>query len=59
VIDAMEGVQNLRKAIYEYRSRTFANPVGSKKYNNLMEVTLNYLYRYGEKSFLFGLAIIR
>ncbi|KAM0753591.1 hypothetical protein T439DRAFT_322487 [Meredithblackwellia eburnea MCA 4105] len=45
-IDAMEGVQNLRKAIYDFKLRVEAADIGSRKQQKLFEVTMNYLFRY-------------
>lgn len=45
-IDACEHLQNLRKAIHDYKLRVEASEVGSRKHASLMEVGLNYLVRY-------------
>ncbi|KAJ1570068.1 hypothetical protein HK096_003163 [Nowakowskiella sp. JEL0078] len=45
-LDACEHLQNLRVAIFDYKLRVEALPIGSKKYNVLLEVALNYLIRY-------------
>lgn len=42
----MEGVQNLRKAVYDFKLRVEASDFGSKKYQKLHEQAVNYLYRY-------------
>ncbi|KAF9453485.1 hypothetical protein P691DRAFT_780955 [Macrolepiota fuliginosa MF-IS2] len=46
-IDLMQDVQNLRKAIYDYKLKTEACEKGSAKERNLRSITVNYLYRYG------------
>jgi len=46
-IDLMQDVQNLRKAIYDYKLKVEACAKGSAKQNKLLNVTTNYLYRYG------------
>ncbi|KAJ7767113.1 inositol hexakisphosphate-domain-containing protein [Mycena metata] len=46
-IDLMQDVQNLRKAIYDYKLKVDACEKGSVKENKLRNVTVNYLYRYG------------
>ncbi|KAF9260086.1 hypothetical protein L218DRAFT_1079604 [Marasmius fiardii PR-910] len=46
-IDLMQDVQNLRKAIYDYKLKAEACEKGSKKETQLMNITANYLYRYG------------
>ncbi|KAI6042555.1 inositol hexakisphosphate-domain-containing protein [Pisolithus marmoratus] len=46
-IDLMQDVQNLRKAIYDYKLKVDACERGSVKYRKLMNVAVNYLYRYG------------
>lgn len=46
-IDLMQDVQNLRKAIYDYKLKTEACEKGSGKERKLRDVTINYLYRYG------------
>ncbi|KAI6025906.1 inositol hexakisphosphate-domain-containing protein [Pisolithus orientalis] len=46
-IDLMQDVQNLRKAIYDYKLKVDACEKGSVKYRKLMSVAVNYLYRYG------------
>lgn len=43
----MEGVQNIRKAIYDYKIRAEAADLGSKKQIKITSVAINYLYRYG------------
>ncbi|KAI9328029.1 inositol hexakisphosphate-domain-containing protein [Zopfochytrium polystomum] len=45
-IDHCEHLQNLRKAIYDYKLRVEAAEVGSKKWHSIREVGLNYLIRY-------------
>lgn len=42
---AMEGVQNLRRAVYDFKLRAEAADVGSKKSTKIFAVALNYLYR--------------
>ena len=44
-IDAMEAVQNLRRAVYDFKLRAEAAPPGSAKHRKIFEVALNYLYR--------------
>lgn len=46
-IDLMQDVQNLRKAIYDYKLKTEACKKGSAKELNLRNIAVNYLYRYG------------
>ncbi|KAI9567360.1 inositol hexakisphosphate-domain-containing protein [Boletus coccyginus] len=46
-IDLMQDVQNLRKAIYDYKLKAEACEKGSAKQGKLMNVAVNYLYRYG------------
>ncbi|KXN91655.1 Paladin [Leucoagaricus sp. SymC.cos] len=46
-IDLMQDVQNLRKAIYDYKLKTEACEKGSAKERKLRNITVNYLYRYG------------
>jgi len=46
-IDLMQDVQNLRKAIYDYKLKVDACERGSLKEQNLRNLTVNYLYRYG------------
>uniref|UniRef100_A0A0W0FRV3 Metal ion binding oxidoreductase n=1 Tax=Moniliophthora roreri TaxID=221103 RepID=A0A0W0FRV3_MONRR len=46
-IDLMQDVQNLRKAIYDYKLKAEACERGSKKETQLRNITVNYLYRYG------------
>ncbi|KAF5359127.1 hypothetical protein D9756_003293 [Leucocoprinus leucothites] len=46
-IDLMQDVQNLRKAIFDYKLKTEACEKGSAKERNLRNITVNYLYRYG------------
>lgn len=46
-IDQMEGVQNLRKAVFDYKLRAESAAPGSKKAQSIFHVALNYLYRYG------------
>ncbi|KAF9223711.1 hypothetical protein BS17DRAFT_802243 [Gyrodon lividus] len=46
-IDLMQDVQNLRKAIYDYKLKVEACVKGSAKQRKLMNVAVNYLYRYG------------
>ncbi|KAL7424934.1 hypothetical protein Q5752_000621 [Cryptotrichosporon argae] len=47
VINMMEGVQNLRKAVYDFKIKVDAAEPGSQKYTSLMHQGVNYLYRYG------------
>ncbi|KAI0091045.1 inositol hexakisphosphate-domain-containing protein [Irpex rosettiformis] len=46
-IDLMQDVQNLRKAIYDYKLKVDACDKGSAKQKKLMHLGINYLYRYG------------
>jgi len=46
-IDLMQDVQNLRKAIYDYKLKAQACEKGSAKQGKLMNIAVNYLYRYG------------
>ncbi|KAF8802506.1 hypothetical protein BYT27DRAFT_7196707, partial [Phlegmacium glaucopus] len=46
-IDLMQDVQNLRKAIYDYKLKVDACERGSLKEQKLRKITVNYLYRYG------------
>ncbi|KAG1838839.1 inositol hexakisphosphate-domain-containing protein [Suillus tomentosus] len=46
-IDLMQDVQNLRKSIYDYKIKVEALEKGSAKQRKLMDVAVNYLYRYG------------
>ncbi|KIY62129.1 hypothetical protein CYLTODRAFT_494858 [Cylindrobasidium torrendii FP15055 ss-10] len=45
-IDQMQDVQNLRKAIYDYKLKVDALPRGTPKERKLRESTINYLFRY-------------
>ncbi|KAF9561985.1 hypothetical protein CPC08DRAFT_707027 [Agrocybe pediades] len=46
-IDLMQDVQNLRKAIYDYKLKVDACEKGTAKEQKLRNITVNYLYRYG------------
>lgn len=46
-IDSMEGVQNLRRAVYDLKLRYNAADSGSEKQRSIFHVATNYLYRYG------------
>ncbi|KAF9048553.1 inositol hexakisphosphate-domain-containing protein [Panaeolus papilionaceus] len=46
-IDLMQDVQNLRKAIYDYKLKVDACEQRSVKERKLRHITVNYLYRYG------------
>ncbi|KAJ1307486.1 hypothetical protein OPQ81_001585 [Rhizoctonia solani] len=46
-IDEMADVQNLRKAIFDYKLKVDASDAGSIKQKKLMDLGVNYLYRYG------------
>ncbi|KAF5327539.1 hypothetical protein D9619_004360 [Psilocybe cf. subviscida] len=46
-VDLMQDVQNLRKAIYDYKLKVDACEKGSIKEKKLRSLTVNYLYRYG------------
>jgi len=46
-IDMMQDVQNIRKAIYDYKLKIEACPKGSDKERKLTNIGMNYLYRYG------------
>jgi len=45
-IDVMSAIQNLRKAIYDYKLKVDAAEVRSAKYYRLRSVAYNYLHRY-------------
>jgi len=45
-IDLMSAIQNLRRAIYDYKLKLDATEMNSPKYNRLRTVALNYLHRY-------------
>lgn len=45
-INECDHMQNLRKAIYDYKLRLDALEIGSQKYRATREVGLNYLVRY-------------
>ncbi|ORY84702.1 inositol hexakisphosphate-domain-containing protein [Leucosporidium creatinivorum] len=45
-IDGCEGVQNLRKAVYDFKLRAEAADIGSAKHSKIFHVACNYLYRY-------------
>ncbi|KAJ3760289.1 inositol hexakisphosphate-domain-containing protein [Lentinula raphanica] len=46
-IDLMQDVQNLRKAVYDYKIKAEACEPGTKKEKHMRNVAVNYLYRYG------------
>ncbi|KIP04476.1 hypothetical protein PHLGIDRAFT_75887 [Phlebiopsis gigantea 11061_1 CR5-6] len=46
-IDLMQDVQNLRKAIYDYKLKVDAAEKGSVKQRKLLNLGINYMYRYG------------
>ncbi|KZP00352.1 hypothetical protein CALVIDRAFT_560340 [Calocera viscosa TUFC12733] len=46
VIDNLDDVQNLRKAIYDYKLKVDAADEGSEKYKRLFDMGMNYMYRY-------------
>ncbi|KAF9000645.1 inositol hexakisphosphate-domain-containing protein [Cyathus striatus] len=46
-IDLMQDVQNLRKAIYDYKLKVDASERGTTKERKLRGIAVNYLYRYG------------
>ncbi|KZT67481.1 hypothetical protein DAEQUDRAFT_729142 [Daedalea quercina L-15889] len=46
-VDLMQDVQNLRRAIYDYKLKVNACEKGSSKQRKLMDIGINYLYRYG------------
>jgi len=46
-IDAMDSVQNLRKAVYDFKLRAEAAEPGSEKQRKILTAATNYLYRYG------------
>ncbi|KAJ3520625.1 hypothetical protein NM688_g9135 [Phlebia brevispora] len=46
-VDLMQDVQNLRKAIYDYKLKVDACEKGSVKQLKLLNLGINYLYRYG------------
>lgn len=47
VVNQMEGVQNLRKAVYDFKLKVMAAEPGSSKHDTLTHQAVNYLYRYG------------
>ncbi|KAJ7613946.1 inositol hexakisphosphate-domain-containing protein [Roridomyces roridus] len=47
VIDVMQDVQNLRKAIYDNKLKVAACEKGSAEEQKLRNLTVHYLYRYG------------
>nr|XP_031859044.1 uncharacterized protein CI109_005550 [Kwoniella shandongensis]KAA5526116.1 hypothetical protein CI109_005550 [Kwoniella shandongensis] len=47
VINLMEGVQNLRKAVYDFKLQVDAAEPGSAKHKAQATRAINYLYRYG------------
>ncbi|KAJ3797672.1 inositol hexakisphosphate-domain-containing protein [Lentinula aff. detonsa] len=46
-IDLMQDVQNLRKAVYDFKIKVEACEPGTKKEKQMRNVAVNYLYRYG------------
>ncbi|WVR08265.1 hypothetical protein IAU60_005312 [Kwoniella sp. DSM 27419] len=46
-INVMEGVQNLRKAVYDFKLQVDAAEPGSAKHKAQFTRAINYLYRYG------------
>ncbi|CAH7666719.1 inositol hexakisphosphate-domain-containing protein [Phakopsora pachyrhizi] len=46
-IDAMDSVQNLRKSVYDFKLRAEAASPESEKRTKILNVALNYLFRYG------------
>ncbi|KAJ7822077.1 inositol hexakisphosphate-domain-containing protein [Mycena olivaceomarginata] len=58
-IDLMQDVQNLRKAIYDYKLKVDACEKGTAKEQKLRNGAVNYLYRYGSlivfSNYLIGL----
>jgi len=46
-IDQMDGVQNLRKAVFDYKIKVEACEPKSAKQKKLLDLGVNYLYRYG------------
>jgi len=46
-VDAMDDVQNLRRAIFNYKLQVDASEKGSAKHRKAMDMGVNYLYRYG------------
>ncbi|KAH6913140.1 inositol hexakisphosphate-domain-containing protein [Coprinopsis sp. MPI-PUGE-AT-0042] len=45
-VDLMQDVQNLRKAIYDYKVKVEGLDKNTAKYRQLFNVAVNYLYRY-------------
>lgn len=45
-VSTMEGVQNLRRAVYDFKLRVEAADVGSTKQAKLFDQAMNYLFRY-------------
>ncbi|KAH9928428.1 inositol hexakisphosphate-domain-containing protein [Amylocystis lapponica] len=46
-IDLMQDVQNLRRAIYDYKLKVSTSEKGSVRQRKLAAIGVNYLYRYG------------
>ncbi|KAJ4477327.1 inositol hexakisphosphate-domain-containing protein [Lentinula aciculospora] len=46
-IDLMQDVQNLRKAVFDFKVKAEACEPGTKKEKHMRNVAVNYLYRYG------------
>jgi len=46
-IDQMDGVQNLRKAVFDYKIKVDACEPESAKQKKLLDLGVNYLFRYG------------
>ncbi|KAG8890787.1 hypothetical protein FRB98_004832 [Tulasnella sp. 332] len=46
-IDQMDGVQNLRKAVFDYKIKVDACEPKSTKQKKLLDLGVNYLFRYG------------
>jgi len=46
-MDHLDDVQNLRRAIYDYKLKVDASDEGSEKQRRLLDLGVNYLYRYG------------
>lgn len=46
-IDTVDSVQNLRRAIFDYKVKLNAVDQSSSKYQSLLSIACSYLYRYG------------
>ncbi|KAF8340378.1 inositol hexakisphosphate-domain-containing protein [Cantharellus anzutake] len=46
-VDSVDSVQNLRRAIFDYKMKLNALDQSSSKYRSVFDIACNYLYRYG------------